>query len=68
MHYVDKNEDSEEPVQERSLKMVAVKSETKKDLSEVIEKELGDLNIDLKNLVSEFLDGAANISGKYERL
>ena len=65
VRYVDKNEDSEEPVQERFLKMVSIKSGSGKDLHEVIKKELGDLNIDLKNLVSESFDGAANMSGKY---
>jgi len=59
---------SENLVQERLLKMVTIKSATGEAQYRLIKKELCDLNIDLKFLVSDSFDGASNMSGKYKGL
>lgn len=66
VRYVNCNsEEDKDPVKERFLRMVDVRSGTGKNLYETIKKELADLNIDLRNVVSKSFDGAANMSGKY---
>lgn len=62
------NVNSENLVQERLLKMVTIKSATGEAQYRLIKKELCDLNIDLKLLVSDSFDGASNMSGKYKGL
>lgn len=55
-------------VKERLLTMFPIKSSTGKDQYEVVKNVLKTLNIDVKNLISQSYDGAANMSGEYNGL
>ncbi|KAL4090887.1 hypothetical protein QTP88_025646 [Uroleucon formosanum] len=63
IRYVYKGE-----IQERFLNMLEVKSSTGEEQYKLVKKSLESLSIDLKNLISESLDGAANMSGQYSGL
>ncbi|XP_022160557.1 uncharacterized protein LOC111026735 [Myzus persicae] len=63
IRYVYKGE-----VQERFLNMLEVKSSTGEEQYKLVKKSLESLSIDLKNLISESFDGAANMSGQYSGL
>lgn len=55
-------------VKERLLTMVSIISSTGKDQYEVVKNVLKRLDIDVKNLISQSYDGAANMSGEYNGL